>query len=251
MSVKMIKRDGSYALHLFYTVDWKSWYQTTEAIRSEALDEFQQFMDKWDENEQEKAGSYGVFNIVGQKADILLMFLRPTMEELIQLENEWNHALLAQFINVSYSFVSIVEKSTFEKSKQMNGIDKRLKKDFHTVIPKDTYICFYPMSKDKNESNWYGISAEERRKLMMKHVQTVQAYNGKISRIVTGAVGLDDYEWGVSLFSSEPKLFKQMLYDSKFDEVHASYTTFGSFYIGQYIDKDVVNQYFISRLVVQ
>ena len=44
---------------------------------------------------EKQAGDYALYNITGQKADILLWYLRPEMKELNEIENELNKLRIA------------------------------------------------------------------------------------------------------------------------------------------------------------
>ena len=67
-------------------------------------------------------------------------------------------------------------------------------------LPKAKHVCFYPMDKRRpGDDNWYMLSMEERRNLMRSHGMIGRRYAGKVKQIITGSVGFDDYEWGVTL----------------------------------------------------
>jgi chlorite dismutase len=101
------------------------------------------------------------------------------------------------------------------------------------------YVCFYPMSKRRDgEDNWYMLDGEARAELMRAHGRTGRNYAGKVSQIVTGSAGLDDWEWGVTLFSDDPLQFKKLVYEMRFDEVSARYADFGPFYVGKRLSPD-------------
>ena len=98
------------------------------------------------------------------------------------------------------------------------------------------YVCFYPMSKRRGESqNWYTLSLDERSRLMQAHGLTGRRYAGKVQQVITGAIGLDAWEWGVTLFAKDPLDFKKLVTDMRFDEVSAKYAEFGDFYVGKVI----------------
>jgi chlorite dismutase len=98
------------------------------------------------------------------------------------------------------------------------------------------YVCFYPMSKRRDASqNWYTLSLDERSRLMQSHGLTGRRYAGKVQQIITGAIGLDAWEWGVTLFAQDPLEFKKLVTDMRFDEVSAKYAEFGDFYVGKVI----------------
>ncbi|MDY0397024.1 chlorite dismutase family protein [Virgibacillus halophilus] len=86
------------------------------------------------------------------------------------------------------------------------------------------------MSKLRGEiNNWFTLEKNDRGRMMFDHIKTAKPFTEKVKRIITGAIGLDDYEWGVSLFCNDPLQFKKLIYDTRFDEVSAKYGIFGSF----------------------
>jgi chlorite dismutase len=98
------------------------------------------------------------------------------------------------------------------------------------------YVCFYPMSKRRDAAqNWYTLTIDERSGLMQSHGLTGRRYAGRIQQVITGAIGLDAWEWGVTLFAKDPLDFKKLVTDMRFDEVSAKYAEFGDFYVGKII----------------
>jgi hydrogen peroxide-dependent heme synthase len=96
------------------------------------------------------------------------------------------------------------------------------------------YVCFYPMSKRRVPGqNWYALPLEERSRLMMAHGMTGRGYAGRVMQVITGALGFDAWEWGVTLFAAEPLAFKKIVTDMRFDEVSAEYAEFGEFFVGK------------------
>ena len=104
--------DGWYTLHDFRTLDWASWKLLSSDERQAAIHEFQQFLNKLDDVQEKKAGSHALYTIVGQKADFMLMTMRPTMKELNEIETEFNKLTIADYTTPAYSYVSVVELST-------------------------------------------------------------------------------------------------------------------------------------------
>jgi chlorite dismutase len=54
-----------------------------------------------------------------------------------------------------------------------------------------------------------------------------------VQQVITGAIGFDAWEWGVTLFSADPLEFKKLVTEMRFDEASAEYAEFGSFYVGK------------------
>jgi len=106
------------------------------------------------------------------------------------------------------------------------------------ALPKSKHMCFYPMNKRREGGdNWYMLSMEDRRNMMRSHGMIGRSYAGRVKQIITGSVGLDDWEWGVTLFADDALTFKKLVYEMRFDEVSARYGDFGSFYVGNLLDE--------------
>ncbi|WP_106496850.1 hydrogen peroxide-dependent heme synthase [Lentibacillus sp. Marseille-P4043] len=237
--------DGWYALHDFRTINWEKWQQVSETERKSALDEFNALLKDWQQIEDDKQGSHAIYSIVGQKADIMFMLLRPTMKDLNKLENQFNKTALAHYTIPAFSYVSIIEKSTYTKRQTDPYEDPAMRAKLYPTIPKTEYICFYPMSKQRGEStNWFTLSKEERGRMMFEHIATSKHYTDDVKRIITGSIGFDDHEWGVSLFCDDVLKFKKLIYDTRFDEVSAKYAIFGTFFIGIYLPNEEMDSYF-------
>src|SRR5215510_14746747 len=86
--------------------------------------------------------------------------------------------------------------------------------------------------------NWYTLPLTERSQLMYSHGKTGRRYAGRVVQIITGAIGLDAWEWGVTLFSGDPLEFKKLVTDMRFDEVSAKYAEFGEFFVGRIVEAD-------------
>ena len=80
--------------------------------------------------------------------------------------------------------------------------------------------------------------------MVILHIDTGRPYTEQVKRIITGSVGFDDYEWGVSLFCDDALQFKKLIYATRFDEVSTVYGIFGSFYIGNLLKTDRIHQFF-------
>ncbi len=160
--------DGWYALHDFRTMDWTSWKLLSSDERQSIIHEFTGLLEKWGAAQKEGKGSQTLYSIVGQKADFMLMILRPTMEELNQIELEFNKSRLAEFTIPAYSYVSVVELSNYLASGDGDPYENpHVRARLYPELPESKYVCFYPMDKRRSgNDNWYMLSMEERRNLM-------------------------------------------------------------------------------------
>lgn len=233
--------DGWYCLHDFRTIDWAAWKMLSSDERQAAIHEFLSLIEQWNATQANNEGSHALYTIVGQKADFMMMILRPTMDELNEIETAFNKTRLADFTIPAYSYVSVVELSNYLKGEDDPYQDPKILARLHPILPKTEYICFYPMDKRRQgNDNWYMLPMDERRQLMRSHGMIGRTYAGKVKQIITGSVGFDDYEWGVTLFAHDVLQFKKLVYEMRFDEVSARYGEFGSFFVGNILTEDRV-----------
>lgn len=231
--------DGWYSLHDFRTVDWITWKMIPAEERQEIIQEFLGLVEKWNKTQTDKQGSHALYTIVGQKADFMMMILRPTMEELNEIETEFNKSRLAEFTLPAHSYVSVVELSNYLPAGEDPYQNPQILARLYPELPNAKYVCFYPMDKRRQGAdNWYMLPMEDRRNMMRSHSMIGRQYAGKVKQIITGSVGFDDYEWGVTLFADDVLQFKKLVYEMRFDEVSARYGEFGSFFVGTLLEED-------------
>jgi len=247
MAEAVVTMDGWSTLHDTRTFDWATWKMTSEEERNAAIEEFKSLMTKWDTVEEENNGSHSIYKVVGNKADLMFIFLRPTMDELEAIKTEINKSKLGDFLIPGYSYVSIVEMTMHNPMDE--GKDRELspqvKARLNPILPKWEHACFYPMARRRwSDANWFAIEKEERTRLLYEHGMTGRKYAGKVKEIITGSIGLDEWEWGVTLFAHDPLQFKKIVYEMRFDEVTTKYAEFGDFIIGNYLPKENVDTYF-------
>jgi peroxiredoxin len=173
--------------------------------------------------------------LLGHKADLGLMVLGPDLWRIRRFQTD---VQAAGAIPVA-SYVSLTEVSEYAA-----GIPDELRQArLFPQLPPDgkTAFCFYPMSKRRTaEYNWYSLPFEERKELMMGHGKVGRTFAGRILQVITGSTGLDDFEWGVTLFGAHPDDLKECVYQMRFDEGSANYAEFGPFYTGMVSDLETV-----------
>jgi peroxiredoxin len=189
--------------------------------------------------------------VLGLKADLGVMALGPDLAR---------HEALARglggvpALEPAYSFVSLTETSEYMETVEdararllahgADRLEERLAKaearlaayredKLHPRLPHRKVLAFYPMSKAREPgANWYRLPFEERRSLMGGHGKVGRRYSGRVLQLITGATGLDDFEWGVTLLADDLAAIKEIVYDMRFDEVTAGYGRFGPFLVG-------------------
>ena len=85
---------------------------------------------------------------------------------------------------------------------------------------------------DSDNSNWYSLPFDERKALMYGHGAVGRTFAGRILQVITGSTGIDDWEWGVTLFGVHPDDLKECVYTMRFDEGSARFAEFGPFFAG-------------------
>ncbi|MED4128243.1 MULTISPECIES: hydrogen peroxide-dependent heme synthase [Shouchella] len=239
--------DGWYVLHDFRKIDWSSWKAVPQSERDGMIEEFTSLLNQWSDTEANGKGSHALYSIVGQKADLMIMLLRPTMEELNHIELAFDKSGLADYTLPTYSYVSVVELSNYlaKESDEDPYENPYVRSRLYPELPKWKHVCFYPMDKRREgNDNWYMLPMDERKDLMRSHGMIGRSYAGKVKQIISGSVGFDDWEWGVTLFSDDVLQFKKLVYEMRFDEVSARYGEFGSFYVGNLLETDALSKYF-------
>ncbi len=240
MSETISTLEGWYAFHDFRAIDWTHWRLLDNEQQAEIWDEFEQFLQQCQATEDHRQGSHAFYQIAGHKADLLLMYLRPTIAELNDLKTSFNKLRISDYFVPSYSYISVVELSNYAARPGFDPLqDPEVANRLYPILPKTQHICFYPMNKRRTgNDNWYMLSYEERKTLMRSHGMIGRTYAGRVKQIITGSVGFDDWEWGVTLFADDSLEFKKLVYEMRFDEVSARYGDFGSFYVGNILAHD-------------
>lgn len=205
-----------------------------------------------------------VVPLVGSRADVMIVHLRPTLEELASAESRVKRDRFLGRLEPVYSFLSVTEAGLYHVTAQLakdaevrggsvgdaefekalaersaaESATPHVRRRLYPQPPADMpYVCFYPMSKRRApDQNWYSLTLEERSRLMYSHGLIGRRYAGRVMQIITGAIGLDAWEWGVTLFAKDPLDFKKLVTDMRFDEASARYADFGDFYVGRKVE---------------
>jgi hydrogen peroxide-dependent heme synthase len=229
--------EGWYALHDFRRIDWPRWKALAVEERAAITAEAAAFLEAAEAHRDAPEGASALYSIVGHKADLMFLHLRPTIDELNALERAFARTRLADYTTEPYSYVSITELGLYEI--QSRGVVENpmsapfVRARLKPQIPDKRYMTFYPMNKLRGEQvNWYMLPIEERRAMMRGHGTIGHKYAVVVQQMITGSVGLDDWEWGVTLFTEDPLQFKKLVYEMRFDEASAKYAEFGPFLLG-------------------
>ena len=237
--------EGWYSLHQLYTVDRRALRalapETMRDVRCTTADSLLAIAREASE------GWSIVVPLVGSTADVLFMHLRPTLDDLREVQCRMDRVPAMEYLRPVQYFLSVTELGLYQLA--AHGQDDphreaRLRAERespHTLrrlyppVPENMpYVSFYPMSKRRDTGqNWYTLPLQERSKLMHSHGLTGRRYAGRVTQIITGAIGLDKWEWGVTLFAKDPVDFKKLVTEMRFDEASAKYAEFGDFFVGR------------------
>ncbi len=246
---------GWHCSHLFYSFDHTTLAQLTSDERAAGSRDLAAALDP--------SGADAPLRLQttitsGQKADFGVMLLDPDPLKVDRVHQRLMSGKLGPAIVPRWSFVSMTEISEYvQKPEQFGerlvaeGMDasspeyqtrvkgysdrlvdmnrQRLTPDF----PQYSATCFYPMNKKRKVGeNWFTLPKEERSRLMIEHARSGMAFAGRVSQLITVGVGLEDWEWGVTLWAANPEFLKDIVYRMRFDEASARYAEFGPFYTG-------------------
>lgn len=245
--------EGASVLHQMFRFRWAEWRRLTDAQRAEITAEAAQGLEKM---EQGADGESALFSLLA-KGDLLLLHFRNSFDQLKQAELELARLKLSDYLELTTSYLSVVELGLYESSVKLYrglrekgiephtpewnaAVEDTIKRQTEAMrprlfpqIPASRYICFYPMDRRRGEDkNWYSLPIEERQRQMEEHGLVGRRYAGTVKQIITGSIGFDDWEWGVDLFADDPLIFKRLIYEMRFDEVSAVYALFGKFFVG-------------------
>lgn len=253
---EILPTEGRHVVHLFYQIERSVWdvmdgraQIAAKTALAEAVKEIRAL-----------PGTQLLhFSMVTPKADLGFMLLTPDLQQADAAAKRLGVSLGADVLSPVFSWLSMTERSEYttseeEYSQQLvtgeklaagspehgekleafrTRMAKYLRDRLEPNLPDWPVVCFYPMSKRRVPGqNWYALDFEARKKLMAGHARVGRTYSGRILQLITGSTGLDDGEWGVTLFSRTTSDIKAIVYEMRFDAVSAEYAEFGEFFIG-------------------
>ncbi|REJ68103.1 MAG: heme-dependent peroxidase [Planctomycetota bacterium] len=245
--------EGWHCSHFFYRFDRAALASLSDSARQSGGEQLTAILDP----EAEAAPTRLQTSLVsGHKADFGLMLMDPDPLVIDSVHQRLLASPLGPALVPTYSFVSITEVSEYVPTLEQYG--QRLVDEGETAgspaynaklkayeqrevhmrrqrltpdLPDWPATCFYPMNKSRVPgANWFLLDFAERYRLMAEHGRTGMTFGGKVTQLITVSVGLDDWEWGVTLWARNPEFLKDIVYRMRFDEASAAYAEFGPFY---------------------
>ena len=265
--------EGSSLLHQFFHFDWAKWRTVAKADREPIAANAASALLRLERADAETAVQTALFSQLGHKGDLILIHFRDSLEALNQVELDLAQTELYDFLDLRHSYVSVVELGLYESSRKTyeaaaaKGFEQHspewnaeiaaslqrgstaMAPRLFPAVPETKYMCFYPMDRRRGEQiNWYSVPFTERQRMMHEHGLIGRRYGDHVKQIISGSIGMDDWEWGVDLFAEDPVVFKKLIYEMRFDEVSAVYALFGQFYIGVRLPIDKLSSWLWGKL---
>jgi chlorite dismutase len=247
--------EGWHCLHLYYQVDQSALSQLSASDVAEGREALVHLLDPTRPGAPLRIQTSVVS---GHKAELGLMIMDPDPLLIDGIRQAVRASKLGVVFKPTYSFVSITEISEYVPTLEQYGAklqrdeglstdnpayaaklnaygqrlpmmnQQRLCPDF----PNWPVTCFYPMNKIRHPlANWYMEPFSSRSAMMSEHATSGIKFAGKVSQLITASTGLDDWEWGVTLWGRNPQYIKDIVYTMRFDTASARYAEFGPFYV--------------------
>jgi peroxiredoxin len=255
-NLPVIKLDrGLHAMHLFYVVDRPRWADLAPGESERCRLRLEQLCAA---NANPSHPRLTTYANVGAKADFAFFLLAAGLAELSQMHRDLEACFPPGALAKVFSYLSVTELTEYNTTeedsrrllidqeklapeseafqKRMGELRERARHyeqyRLYPELPDWEVMAFYPMSKRRaGADNWYLLDMATRKKLMGGHARVGRKYSGRISQLITGSTGLDDWEWGVTLMAHQLDALKEIVYEMRFDEVSARYGDFGPFFV--------------------
>lgn len=254
--------EGWWILHRMFAFDRAAWDGTGSKRRAKIA---AQASALFEHLKQRSEGDLSLCALVAHECDLMVVHYAQRYDDLVYLQMLVDKLDVRPFLTLRSSYTSVLELGLYDATAKIHAELERRGLRAHTPewvetfdellraqaespyvaprlfarFPERRYTCFYPMNKRRGErDNWYSLPYEERAKLMNEHGKVGRSYHGKVTQVISGSTGYDDYEWGVDLYADDPLIFKKLIYEMRFDEASAKYAEFGPFYSGPQFSAD-------------
>ena len=252
--VSLKPTEGWHCSHLYYRFDRARLGQIPTKERAAAREQFARVLDS---QSPEAPARLQTSVVSGHKADFGLMLLDADPLRIDSVHQRLMSSAMGAALEPTYSFVSMTEVSEYVPSLEQYG--QRLvaegedpqgpsyraklkayesrevmmrKQRLTPDLPPWPSTCFYPMNKKREVGeNWFLLEMDDRNRLMAEHGRTGMTFGGRVTQLITVGLGIDDWEWGVTLWARNPEFLKEIVYRMRFDEASARYAQFGPFYV--------------------
>jgi hydrogen peroxide-dependent heme synthase len=259
----LVPEQGWHCLHLFYQVDRARLALIATEQRQQGRSDLRQAFLR--ANSPGAPSQLQCFAVPGHKADFGIVMAGPDLRALHDIQMAIQASTLGPALRPTYSFYSLSEVSEYVPDEEqyakilsdrehldpasamfkakVSAYSERLgpmnRQRLYPEFPSWPCLCFYPMSKMRTEGqNWYLLPFDDRADLMSQHGRSGMKFAGRVTQLITASTGLDNWEWGVTLWARNPSYLKEIVYTMRFDESSARYALFGDFYFGYILPPD-------------
>jgi chlorite dismutase len=249
-------------MHLFYRVNRSRWSQLPAGASTQVRDRLAALCAAHPGPSHPRLVTYAN---VGGKAELAFILYAADLAELGRMHRALEDVFPPDTLETVYTYLSVTELTEYmptEEETRQNLIhqeklqpgspefEKRLAEGakrreeyehyrLYPELPEWEVMCFYPMNKRRQGGdNWYALDFTTRKRLMGGHARVGRKFSGRVSQLITGSTGLDDWEWGVTLVAHQVDAIKEIVYEMRFDEVSARYGEFGPFYMNLRMDPE-------------
>ena len=256
ISLPVVKlNQGIHVMHLFHRLDRRSWSQLPAGESDQTRARLEALCAAHSAPSHPRLCTYAG---VGGKADLAWILYAADLVQLGQMHHDLEACFPPDTLQQVFSYLSVTELTEYMPTEEDNrrqlleheklapdseAFQKRWqemqqrKADYeryrlYPELPDLEVMVFYPMNKRRQGAdNWYSLDFAARKRLMGGHARVGRKYAGRVTQLITGSTGLDDWEWGVTLVAHQVDALKEIVYEMRFDEVSARYGEFGPFYV--------------------
>ena len=231
--------NGYVVAHDLRTVEWTRWRETPPEEQDEILAEVTTYLDE----QSDASGELGLFSIVGHAADLMILVMRPDLEDIDLFQRQFEQLQFADYTTRVDSAVGLTEASGYTEAAEAYfdpdqtadpGISRYIETRLYPSIPDAAVVSYYPMSKRRDsDANWYDLPYDERAAHVISHGEIGKQYAGQVTQVITGTIGFEAWEWGVTLFATEMAVIKELLTEMRYDPSTSHFAEFGPFYLGR------------------
>jgi chlorite dismutase len=265
--------EGLFVLHQIFSFDWKAWRSVPAEESARILACTLPVLKDLETGSSGVARS-ALYSVLGHKGDLMVVHFRDSLHTLNQVELKLAQTPLYDFLQPTFSYLSVVELGLYESSMKtyaglteqglephsqawngaieevLNRQREAMAQRLFPAIPPAKHLCFYPMDRKRETgANWYTLPMAERGRLMHDHGMIGRRYADRVRQVISGSIGFDNWEWGVDLFADDPLVFKQLIYEMRFDEASALYASFGPFYVGLRLPAEALKSWLAGTFV--